>query len=101
MALVTSAIVRTGGPVVGAVTGVAAGGDVAKTAKSRYEMLGGKYRCANEIVRFTRAGVVLVAMMLLIVSRRDFLVRRFEVMPSDTLNRPAFTRGAMIFLSTV
>ena len=101
MALVTSAIVRTGGPVAAAVTGFAAGGEVVKTPKSRYVKLGGKYRCANEIVRFTIAGTVLVAMMLRIVSRREFFVRRVEVMPWETLNRSAFTRGAMIVLSTV
>ena len=79
MAIVTSAIVRTAGPVAAAVTGFAAGGEVEKTPKSRNVMLGGKYRCANEIVIFTIAGTVLVAMMLRILSRREFLVRRVDV----------------------
>ena len=77
MALVTSAIVRAGGPVADADTGVAAGGEVVITPQSRYVGLGGKNRCAIVIERFTTAGAVLVAMMLRIVSRRSFFVRRF------------------------
>ena len=42
MAFVTSAIVSAGGPGDGAVTGVAAGGEVVMTPQSRYEGLGGK-----------------------------------------------------------
>ena len=78
MAFVTSAILIAGGPGDDAVTGVAAGGEVVITPQSRYEELGGKYICPIVILRFTIAGVVLLAMMLFIVSRRVFLVSRYD-----------------------
>ena len=77
MALVMLATVSAGGPVAGVVTGVAAGGEVVMTPQSRYEGLGGKYTCPIVILRFTKAGVMPFAMMLFIVSVRDFFVRRF------------------------
>ena len=78
MALVMPATVRAGGPVAGAVTGIAAGGKVVMTPQSSYEGLGGKYICPIVILRFTKTGVVLFAMMLFIVSLRDFFVRRLD-----------------------
>ena len=78
MAFVTSAILIAGGPGDDAVTGVAAGGEVVMTPQSRYKELGGKYICPIVILRFTIAGVVLLAMMLFIVSRRVFLVSRYD-----------------------
>ena len=88
--------------VAGAVTGVAAGGEVVKTPKSRYVTLGGKYRCPIVILRSTKAGVVLFAMMLFIVLVRDSLVRLLNGnVPWEIANRPNFRRGAMIVMSTV